>query len=203
MNAPDTAPPPRLAVKKGTLAAVVGLVTASLLLTQTPKEESGRTVKVTMAPDGTATVRHVSGKHYLQAYLDIVGVATICDGLTSIEGRRVTAKDKLTENRCAVLLEKELVTHAEGVMQCTPGLALTIPRRDYVRFAAVSLAYNVGVANWCGSTARRLINAGDVRGSCNALLAWNKGRIAGKLVVIPGLTARRGREQALCLKDAA
>ena len=41
-----------------------------LVLTQTPEEESGRKVQVTMASDGAATVKHVAGKQYLRAYHD-------------------------------------------------------------------------------------------------------------------------------------
>ncbi len=43
--------------------------------------------------------------------------------------------------------------------------------------------------------ARRL-NAGDIRGACDALLAWNK---AGGRVV-QGLTNRRQDERRLCLE---
>lgn len=198
---PDKFAPARPKAHTGqrrTLAAVVGFVTAGLLLTHIPADESGRKVSVTIAADGAATVRHVAGPQYLKAYLDIVGVATACDGLTSWQGRKIKATDQFSEGQCAVMLEDALVEHAEGVMACTPGLALAIPRRDNARFAAVSLAYNVGVPRYCGSTARARFNAGAIRQACDAILLWNK---AGGRVV-PGLTARRGRERATCLKDA-
>lgn len=201
---------------KGTLASVVGLATALLLLRDVPLEESGRKVDVQIAADGTAKVRHVSGKQYLRAYLDTVGVATACDGLTSVNGRRVTMKDRFTEAQCAVMLEAELVRHAAPVMKCTPGLSLSIPGRDHARFAAVSMAYNIGVGGWCGSSAARHMNAGRLRAGCDAFLPWNKGTFArpqpGKACIhkrdgkwlcpIGGLTARRQRERAECLKDA-
>lgn len=209
-------PKPVSALKKGTLASVVGLATAALLLTSIPSDESGRKVDVTIAADGTANVRHVSGRQYLRAYLDVVGVATACDGLTSVNGRRVTMKDSFTEEQCAVMLEAELVRHAVPVMKCTPGLSLSIPGRDHARFAAVSMAYNIGTGGWCGSSAARHMNAGRVRAACDAFLPWNKGTFTrpqpgkactrkrdGKwLCPIGGLTARRGRERAECLKDA-
>lgn len=186
-----------------TLAGIVGLVTAGLLFTQVPMEESGRKVEVSIAPNGQATVRHVSGKQYLRAYLDIVGVATACDGLTGPEIDRARREGRVfTEAQCARMLEEALIVHAEGVMRCSPGLALTIPRRDHVRFAAVSLAYNIGVVRYCGSTARRMFNAGLVRAGCDAILRYNKGRVRGQLVVIRGLKNRRERERAHCLKDA-
>jgi len=185
--------------KVKTLASIVGVVTAGLLLTNIPAEESGRTVKVDIAKDGTATVRHISGKQYLKAYLDIVDVATACDGLTSYKGRKIKITDRFTEAQCAVMLEEELIVHAEGVMKCSPGLALSIPRRDRVRFSMVSLAYNVGVPTYCTSTARKRVNAGNIAGACEALTWFN--RAGGK--VNRGLVARRGREKAECMKDAA
>lgn len=188
--------------KGGGLVAIVGAATAALLLLHTPAEESGRKVKVDIAQDGTATVQHISGKQYLRAYLDVVGVATACDGLTSYRGRKIRITDQFTEAQCAVMLEEELVTHAKGVMQCTPGLALTYAGRDRARFAAVSLAYNVGVGGYCTSTARRLFNVGRIGPACDAMLAWNKVTIAGKKVVNRGLDGRRKREHAHCVKDA-
>lgn len=184
--------------KRLTLAAVVGTATAYLLLTNVPHDESGRTVKVSIAENGEATVRHISGKQYLKAYLDIVGVATACDGLTSYKGRKIAIRDQFTEEQCAVMLEDELVTHASEVMRCTPGLALTIPRRDNVRFAAVSLAYNVGTRTYCTSTGRRLVNEGKIGPACDAFTRFN--RAGGR--VVDGLVKRRARERAVCIKDA-
>ena len=48
----------------------------------------------------------------------------------------------------------------------------------------------------CRSTAARRFNAGDWRGGCEAFLMWNK---AGGRPV-RGLTLRRQRERALCMK---
>jgi lysozyme len=182
----------------GGLAAIVGLATAQMLLTSIPSDESGRKVRVEIDKAGVAKVHHVSGRQYLRAYLDMVGVATACDGLTSYKGRKIRIGDQFTEDQCAVMLEEELVVHAKGVMQCTPGLALTIPRRDHARFAAVSLAYNVGVGAYCGSTARVRFNAGQIGAACEAITWWNKA--GGK--VVNGLVARRKRERAECVKDA-
>jgi lysozyme len=191
---PTRRPPAR----RKTLAGIVGAATAALLLSQIPMEESGRVVAVSIAPDGAATVRNVSGRQYLRAYLDIVGVATACDGLTSYQGRKITTRDQFTEAQCAVMLEDALVEHAEGVMACTPGLSLTLPRRDMARFAAVSLAYNIGVPRYCHSTAHARFNAGLIRQGCDAIPAWN--RAGGR--VNRGLVARRERERAKCLLDA-
>lgn len=199
MDKPLDSDTPRLAAspfRKGTLASVLGLATASMLLVEVPAEESGRTVSAQIAPDGTATITHVAGSQYLRAYLDLVGKATACDGLT---GEGIAPGQSFTEARCATMLESRLADTGQHVMDCTPGLALAIPRRDNVRTAAVSLAYNVGWPTYCRSTMRRQINAGQIAASCTSLTWFNK---AGGRVVT-GLVRRRSREKALCLKDAA
>lgn len=196
MNSALSKPPSRL--RKGTLAALVGLATAGLLFKAVPAEESGRKVTVDFQVDGTATVQHVSGPQYLKAYLDIAGIPTACDGLT----KGVRLGQTYTPAQCTVLLEAALVEHAAGVMRCTPGLSTTIPRRDNVRFAAISMAYNIGVGAWCGSTARKLVDAGKIRAACDAFLRWDKARVRGVLRPVRGLILRRQREREHCLKDA-
>lgn len=181
----------------GTLLAIVGPVTGKLLLTDVPKEESGRKVAVTVSPQArTATIQHISGPQYLKAYLDIVKVATACDGLT---GPEIRLGKVFTEAQCAMMLEARLVETASHVMACTPGLALTVIGRDFVRFAAVSLAYNIGWPTYCASTMRARINAGQIRAACTSLTWFN--RAGGR--VVDGLVARREREAAVCRKDAA
>lgn len=187
---------PQTAPRKGTLAAIVGVGSALLLLVGVPLEESGRKVTATIAPSGQATITHVSGPQYLRTYLDIVRVATACDGLT---GEGIKLGKTFTEAQCNTMLEARLADTATHVMACTPGLALTIPRRDHVRFAAVSLAYNVGWPTYCRSTMRARINAGRIGAACDALTLFN--RAGGR--VINGLVTRRARERAICRKDAA
>lgn len=181
--------------RKGTLAAIVGLGSALLLLTGVPLDETGRKVTATIAPSGQATITHVAGPQYLRAYLDIVGVATACDGLT---GEGIKPGASFTEAQCGTMLEARLADTAAHVMACTPGLALTTPRRDHVRYAAVSLAYNVGWPTYCRSTMRGRVNAGQIGAACDALALFN--RAGGR--VVRGLAARRARERAICRKDA-
>lgn len=185
---------PVTALKKGSLASIIGIAAAALVMQTVPEDESGRHVNVTIAQDGAATVQHVRGPQYLRAYLDIAGIATACDGIT----KGVRMGQVYTEAQCAMLLERELVIHAQGVMNCTPGLR---PERlAPQRAAAVSLAYNIGVAGYCKSTAARRFNAGDYRGGCEAFMSWNKARVRGVLRPVQGLTNRRARERAMCLR---
>jgi len=183
------------AVRPGklTLTSVVGAGAAALLMTMVPAEESGRKVAVTIAKDGSATVQHVSGPQYLKAYLDAVGVATACDGIT----KGVKMGQHYTEAQCASMLEQELIVHAQGVQRCTPGIWAT--GLDRLRVAAVSMAYNIGIAGYCGSTTARLFKAGRYGEGCLAMTMWVKA--GGK--VLPGLVGRRRRERALCLESVS
>ncbi len=184
------------------LAGVVGAVTAAQLVTSTTAEESGRKVEAIAVPADSSAglpagveILAIGGREQLRAYRDIAGVWTICDGIT----RGVRPGMVVTSEYCLRRLEEELVIHARGVMACTPGLAGQ--GRDNQRAAAVSLAFNIGVRGFCRSTAARRFNAGNVRGACDAFLAWNKARVRGRLVVVRGLALRRQRERAVCLRD--
>jgi lysozyme len=176
-----------------TLAAVVGVAAATIILTQIPLEESGRTVQVHINRDGSADVRNVSGRQFLRAYLDIAGIPTACDGLT----KNVRMGQRYSERQCATMLEAELIRTAEAVQACTP--ALTRSGWDYQRAAVVIFAYNIGNAGFCGSTAARRFTAGRRAAACDAFLPWNKAHVGGKLRPVYGLTKRRHREREVCI----
>lgn len=181
-----------------TLVGVVGITAAAALFVSIPADESGRKVEATIdASTGSATIRHISGPQYLRAYRDIAGIATACDGITP----GVRMGQTYTPQQCTQMLERELIIHAEGVMACTPGLRQR--GRDHQRIAGVSLAYNIGVRGYCGSTVARRFNAGDWRGGCEAILMWDKARVNGQLRQVRGLTVRRQRERAECLRGLA
>ena len=154
-----------------TLVAVIGAMAAASLYASIPADEGEE----------------------LGAYRDIVGVWTICNGDTN------DVRPGMVETKagCRTRLERQLIRHAEPVMACSPRLKEA--GRDYQRAAAVSLAYNVGVAAYCRSSVDRHFDAGRWRQGCDALLMWNKA--GGKAV--RGLTLRRQRERAVCLKGLA
>ncbi len=178
-----TAKPP-----KSPLVLLVGAAAAAALATMIPHDESGRTVRATVTDDGALLVDHVKGPQYLSAYADIVGVWTICDGDT--KGVRPGMRE--TDAGCRDRLQRQLIAHAAPVLKCVPGLK----GRDNQLVASVSLAYNIGTSGFCRSTVARRFNAGNWRGGCDAMLMWNK---AGGREV-RGLTLRRQRERALCMR---
>lgn len=122
-------------------------------------------------------------------YYDIVGVLTVCDGETAnVQLRRYSNRE------CDAMLDASLRRHAQPILQCLPQSA-PVP----LKAAFVSFGYNVGVTAACGSTAAKKARAGDFRGACDGLLAWNKARVNGQLRAVQGLTNRRYDERALCL----
>ncbi len=125
------------------------------------------------------------------AYLDPVGIPTICFGETL--GVRMGMFKTLEE--CQGMLVESLQKHEQGMRRCLDDPDL-LPDEMYGAF--VSFTYNVGVGAFCKSTLTRKANAGDLVGACNQLPRWNR---AGGFV-LPGLTRRRAEERDLCLKGA-
>ena len=98
--------------------------------------------------------------------------------------------DKIDPVRALVRLQQELDdVYVAGVKSC-----IKVPMYDYEFGASVSLAYNIGVKAFCGSTVARRFNAEDYAGACAGFSAWNKQ--AGR--VLPGLVKRRAEERAIC-----
>lgn len=143
---------------------------------------------------GVLAVSTVGGYEGLKlyAYRDIVGVWTACYG----ETKGIKPGMKFSKAECNNMLVDSLIQHEQGMRKCLKAPD-TIPDTTYV--AHLSLAYNVGVGAYCKSTAARKLNAGDIKGSCEALTMFNKA--GGK--VVKGLVNRRATEKALCLKGAS
>lgn len=97
--------------------------------------------------------------------------------------------DKTTPTRALVTLLDSAEKHADGVRGC-----VKVPLYQYEFSAYVSLAYNIGVGNFCGSTLVRKLNAQDYGGACREILRWN--RAQGRQV--RGLTVRRQAEYKTC-----
>ncbi|NHZ83783.1 glycoside hydrolase family protein [Massilia sp. CCM 8695] len=123
------------------------------------------------------------------AYLDPVGIPTICFG----ETKGVRLGQRATLAQCDAMLADSLAIANGAVDTC-----IRAPLPDYRRAALVSFAYNVGQTSLCGSTLARKLNAGDVHGGCDELLRWDK----AKGVRLPGLTKRRQAERNMCLVGA-
>lgn len=69
--------------------------------------------------------------------------------------------------------------------------------------AFADAAYNIGPTIACNqlkSTAARYLARGEIVEACNQLPRWDKTKVAGMMVSLPGLTKRRNAELELCLK---
>lgn len=127
------------------------------------------------------------------AYYDPPGVLTVCYGHT---GSVVKGK-VYSRAECDALLTDDMREAIAVVERCQPGLP------DNVLAAFGDAVFNMGPTIACDtakSTAARLLKAGDIDGACRQLPRWNKARVAGVAVELPGLTKRRNAEMELCLK---
>lgn len=127
------------------------------------------------------------------AYYDPPGILTVCRGHTGsdvVKGKRYS----LTE--CDKFMSDDMRKAVAIVDQCVPGLPVE------VLAAFGDSVFNIGSKIACdtkNSTAARLLKAGQLEAACNQLPRWNKARVMGAMVALPGLTKRRAAERALCL----
>ncbi|MFY0661306.1 MAG: lysozyme [Shimia sp.] len=180
--------------RRATLAVVV-LLTA-LLSSQAMAQTSERATMRVLVP----LVIHWEGEHRCGddpalhcAYVDIVGVPTLCYG----ETKGVRLWQRATGAECRAMLEQRLTgdfrAGLHGYFTYDTRAERLTPERDA---AFVSLAYNVGIRGAGRSTATRRLNAGDIAGGCKALTWWN--HAGGRIV--RGLVNRRAHEYRLCMK---
>lgn len=121
-----------------------------------------------------------------KAYLDPVGIPTICYGET--EG--VVMGQITTKSECDRMLKVKLGWYATRVY-----LVVNREMTPYQHAAFTSFAYNVGVESFKESTLLRKFNSGDAVGACNELPRWVYA--GGKK--LNGLVKRREAERKLCL----
>ena len=123
------------------------------------------------------------------AYYDPPGILTVCYGST----KDVVAGKRYSLEECKDRLTADMLEAVETVERCHPNL----PPNVHAAFA--DAVFNIGPKVACESTASRLLGAGQIDDACRELPRWNKSRVAGVLVPLPGLTKRRNAEMQLCL----
>ncbi|WP_291729582.1 glycoside hydrolase family protein [Leisingera sp. F5] len=100
----------------------------------------------------------------LEAYRDIVDVATICFGDT----HGVQIGDKATMAECVDRLEEDVQTLYAEISGCMTNKRIPVG----VQASMLELAFNVGSGSVCRSKMMRKANAGDYVSACNELLRW-------------------------------
>ena len=105
----------------------------------------------------------------------------------------------ITATQAETLLCDDLTRFAQGVAEHTRLLPLTQSMFD----ALVSLAFNIGLTNFSGSTLLAKLKRRDYVGTASEFLRWNKARDpkTHTLKALPGLTRRREAERQLFLRD--
>jgi len=123
-----------------------------------------------------------------EAYLDPVGIPTVCTG--HIKG--VTLGAHRTKKECEVLLQQDVSSTGIAV-----GELVRVPVSQGQYDALVSLTFNIGNSALSTSTLLRKLNAGNCYGAAGEFLKWDHAK--GKR--LRGLTARRTAERDLFIKD--
>ncbi|WNP36373.1 lysozyme [Enterobacter kobei] len=130
----------------------------------------------------------VEGRKY-QAYKDVAGVWTVCDGHT---GTDIIRKKTYTDEECDRLLWKDLQPAKKAV-----DVLVKVPLNEYQRAALYSFVFNVGSDAFSRSTLLRKMNKGDRTGACEEMRRWvYAGGLKWK-----GLQNRREMERAMCLAE--
>lgn len=116
------------------------------------------------------------------AYVDPVGVVTVCAGHTS------TAKlgQVKTDEECKELLKQD-VKHAEAAVRRLVSAPITQQQFD----ALTSFVFNVGETNFAKSTLLKKVNIYDCWGAGKEFMRWTNA--GGK--ELPGLVVRRKSER--------
>lgn len=148
------------------------------------------------------------------AYIDMVGIPTVCHGWTA----GVKLSDKKTDAECEQLLAQELSKYNTQMKK-----NVRVPLSPYEEIAYTSFVWNVGVGAWNNSTLLKKLNVNDRVGACNEILKWNKGTFSrqaslqqtknGEICTpkpngtfsctIKGLTNRRKVEHKVCLGNSS
>ena len=126
------------------------------------------------------------------AYYDPPGILTVCYGSTTNVKKNVL----YSIDECKIRLNTDMVAAIDTVDKCVPGLPVN------VLAAFGDAVYNIGPTIACSqknSTAARMLKAGDIKGACKQILRWNKAKVAGLMIPLPGLTKRRNTEFEVCI----
>jgi lysozyme len=142
-----------------------------------------------------------------KAYLDPVGIPTICQGI--IKG--VKLGDVATKEQCEQYYLSAMQEKMRDVIKITPALA----ENQNALEAAGDLAYNGGSGAYVGSPASRYFSKRDWVAGCKSITGWwvigtypqpqpeytctKKKSGKGWACILPGLVSRRVGETKLCL----
>lgn len=137
------------------------------------------------------SVKDKQGMHV--AYLDAVGIPTICYGQTGTDlyGNKIKLGMKLTEEECMEMLLKTMNKFEKEVDR----LVTVDYASTFQKAAFISFAYNVGTNALEFSSLLRVLNEGNHPLACQKLMDW----VYAKKKKLNGLVKRRAEEMQWCL----
>jgi lysozyme len=140
----------------------------------------------------------------LTAKVDRIGTGnpiTYCHGMTNADGGAVKVGQKFTAPQCDLLLSKALQRYWDGIAPC-----IKVDLAVKTSGSLLDAALNAGSAAVCRSPMLARMNAGDIKGGCEAFSGWYvTTKNNGQRKVIKGLVNRRNGdsrkgEKELCLE---
>ena len=136
-----------------------------------------------LSPAGTVFIQSLEGTKNV-AYLDSVGVPTICTGST----RHVRIGQVASDAECAVRLREDTSRAGAALKR-----GVTVPLTQEQYDALLSLVFNIGEGAFMRSTLLKRLNAGRCTEAADQFLRWD---YAGKQR-LRGLTNRRQAEREM------
>lgn len=159
------------------------------------RENKGKIAAATIAAALLTAVPFI-GDHEgdkLDSYEDVVGVWTICSGVTT----EIKPGMHLSPKQCDGLNNSTI-----GRFMTSVASKITVEISPETLAAHTSFAYNIGVAGYARSKTLKLTNSGKIAAGCRAMANWE---IAGghdcnvRSNGCYGLVQRRNDEIKLCL----
>lgn len=126
----------------------------------------------------------------LHKYDDGVGKITIGIGHAIKPGE--VFPEKITAEFARELLKKDLQSAKNAILKY-----VKVPLSQNQFDALGVFIFNIGGGAFASSTLLKKLNEKDYEGASKEFVRWNKGRVKGNLVEMPGLTRRRLAEQKL------
>lgn len=130
-------------------------------------------------------------KRFIEPGMNVRGTLTIGYGHTET----VRPGMRITEDGAENLLKRDLIPVERAINKI-----IRVPLTDGQFGALCSFAYNLGHSTAPGSPLANVaqnINKGDYAGAIQRMQLYNKQRINGRLVTVPGLVNRRSAEAGL------
>jgi lysozyme len=129
----------------------------------------------------------------LKAYKDSRGIWTIGVGMTMLNGRPVKSTDVITQTQADQMFRSTAQYTQDHVLGMVNPIVKPRLTANHIT-ALTSLAYNIGLGGFEGSTVLRKLNTGDFKGAADAFLKWT--RAGGDKTA---LLSRREKERGLFL----